>query len=281
MVAAACVRCGAPAPPGARFCGVCGFALAAVVPPAPAFPLPTYPPGSPQWVLVPPRAPAPSRELDEPVLNHLQLAAIISLVGAALGIFIDLALGPLFHLDLTTALTAGGVTVVTILYELELFVVLSVVLTVTSLYFLRLAFARLAPVDDEFRSPSTLSLVGIVGLVIVVLGLLLVIQALIGTINCAGTMRPVPTSCAEIGALLGGVGVLLLGAIIAIIGIIGVAIGIWRLGTRYNEDIFHIGAVLWIIIPVVGQILVLYGISKVRQRLGRPGQPATLQSLGY
>jgi hypothetical protein len=248
-----------------------------------AGPIPSYYPGAPQWVLVPPGPPAPSVELDGPVLSNLQVAAAIALIGAGLGAFIEFGLGPVFNFNVATALTAGGVTAASVLYDLEVLAVVSVALSITSFYFLRSAFARVAPVDEELRTPSSLALVAIVGYVIVVLGLLVLIQALVVTLNCVGATRPAPSSCLDAGLLFEGLGVIVLGGILAIIGVIGIVIGVWRLGTRYKEDLLHVGAVLSIIplLNVVGQVLIFYGAYKVRQRLGGPGRPANLQTLGY
>ncbi len=103
--------------------------------------------------------------------------------------------------------------------------------------------------------------------------LALVFQA----ITCAGAGNPVTSACLNLGTFLDLILLLGVAAILALIGYIGLLIGIWRLGTRYGESLFKVGAVLLIIplLSVIGVILILVAARSSRAKLEAMASPTT------
>lgn len=241
--------------------------------------MPPSPGGPGAW---PPRAawgpvgvpPAPNpREADLAALSHVWTAALIAIIGSALGVAVPLALSTTGYFSLTVP--AAGET---FSYgETALLTVLGIslvgfVLSIVSLWFYREGFLAVRSVDTRFSSSPTWALLAIVGLVLVFLALIVILYALLQVLSCvssSATPGMFSASCVNIGALLGGFGLLLVGGIILLIGYIGTLVAIFRLGTRYNDSMFKIGAVLLIFpyLSVVGQILVLVAASRARSRV--------------
>lgn len=115
------------------------------------------------------------------------------------------------------------------------------------LYFV--GFRRMTMSSREFAMPTFLSLVGVLGLVLGLVGFSLELYA--STLSAAGNaLAPV---AALFGAPLFGLGVLL-----AFLGFIGQILGTWRIGLRYKEGLFKAGAVLMFLLPFAG-----YGLSSL------------------
>jgi hypothetical protein len=59
-------------------------------------------------------------------------------------------------------------------------------------------------------------------------------------------------------------------AIVLLIGAIGLLIGIWRLGTRYQEGLLKVAAILLIlpVLNIVGFVLILVASRSLRNRIG-------------
>jgi hypothetical protein len=74
----------------------------------------------------------------------------------------------------------------------------------------------------------------------------------------------------ETGVLLVLLAVLLVGAALAIIGFFALAVGVWRLGDRFDEDLFKIGAVLLVVLGIVGMVFILIATRAARRKLGEP-----------
>ena len=62
-----------------------------------------------------------------------------------------------------------------------------------------------------------------------------------------------------------------------LIGFIGLILGIWRLGTRYETSLLHVGAIVAIFLPFVGWLLIWIGARDAR-RLRRRHHPCQLHS---
>jgi hypothetical protein len=92
-------------------------------------------------------------------------------------------------------------------------------------------------------------------------------------VSCAGSGVPIPSSCLLSNTFWGGVALLGLGGLLAFVGYIGVLLGIWRLGTRYADAMFKVGAILLIIpyINLIGAILILIGARTARRKVEGAG----------
>lgn len=284
VTAATCPHCGGPVTVGGAFCPSCGSPLPPASAPAGASsPFPTsvgpplaspnpYPPGFGG-------VPDPkSRETDRRALSNVTVGAVISLVSAVVSIA-TLFLRSTAPLDIAT----GGSTGTSITFPLAALYLLAVtgavgfVFGLLELWFYRSAFRDLSQVDARFSTPSKLTLLAIVSLVLIAAvgaGLVvLVYQA----IQCAGAGNPITTSCVSLRAVGGLILLLGLFAILALVGWIGFLLGVWRLGSRYHESLFKAGAILLIfpVLNLIGVILILVGARNARAQLQTPtGMPS-------
>lgn len=281
MAARYCAYCGQPVYPGFAFCPVCGAAApgglapgappgAPLPPPPPGWsPYPTYP-AYPVQRVGPGGGPPAFGAADRTALSDVNLAAIIALAG------IILSLVNLFNssaLSLYSTTTVGTVTSIsgnqTAFYWVAVLGATGLVLTLVELWLFRRAFRTLSPHDASFLTPGTLTLVAMVGLTILVLVVLGLLAVVYQAIQCAGPGNAVTTRCLDLGTLLGLFAILLIAAIVVLVGYIGFLIGIWRLGTRYGEDMFKAGAILLIIpvLNVVGVVLILLATRSARRKV--------------
>jgi hypothetical protein len=240
---------------------------------------------SPQMTWGPPQIQPPdTRETDVAGLSKIWTAALISIIGTALSVAVLVALEtgylraalPSSGSPLTITQTAVGIVLGLAIAGLAI--------SVVSFWYYREGFVAFRKVDARFSSSPTWALMVIIGLILLALGVVALFAELLSLISCVGTSTTtIPPSCVNLGALLGSLGLLLIGAIILIIGYIGTLVAIWRLGDRYGNSLFKIGAVLLIFpyLSFVGQILVLVAASGARTQVQqRPGTGfATMPSM--
>ena len=210
------------------------------------------------------------RQADLAALSRIKLAALIAVVGAALGVALPLALSSLGYFTFTVPTAGGTFSYSQTSLALPIGTVLvGLALTLVSLWFYRDGFQTIRAVDDRFRSAPTYVLLAIIGIVVVLLGLVLLLVELFQILSCAVSGAPIPTSCISLGGVLGGLALALIGVILLLIGYIGMLVAIWRLGTRYGDSLFKIGAVLLIFpyLSVVGQILILVAASRAESQV--------------
>ncbi len=290
-----CSSCGRPLVTGAAFCPNCGAAVAPGPTPtggatvagaaggvpfayAPA-PAGNYP-GTVMAGL--PNGPTPaSRSNDLSALSAANLAAILALIAAVVS-FLDLTAG-----RIGTALTVapGGTTSTSVTLPdprlLAVLLIAGAAFLIAELLLWRVGFRHLAHVDPRFGSPATLALVAIVGFVVVWVGVALLLNGLYSAVACAGSGGPLTVSCLNTSTFWIGLALVVIGAIAALVGEIGVLIGIWRLGTRYDDPLFKAAAILTLIpiLSIVAAILILVGVHNARERVQRLAvgvPPATL-----
>ena len=282
MVTRFCAFCGKLLPGIGTFCPSCGAAIpgAAAAPGTPAAALPSgYPPpagyapvGGVPGAEVPTHA---TRSTDLRVLMWIEWAMILSLVSTAVSVGVDLSAGLTRFIGVTTTPTGTTVT----LPSPWIFVLLlgiGGVFGFVELVLFRVAFHGQAGVDRRFSTPATLALLALIGVIAVLVGAGLVIGGLYQAVQCAGAGNPLTRACLPLGLFFGGIALLLIGAIVALVGFIGILIGIWRLGTRYDDVLYKVGAILLIIpfVNLVGAILILIGAHSSRRKIeGSAGVP--------
>ena len=288
MAASYCSACGRPIPAGAAFCSACGTPVrpGAGGPPrvyAPSVAAPVYSPfqqGYAPGLVVPgPPASTPqTREWELRALQRLRVAIVLALGSAVVGIAWVSVINPASFLSVSTS--TGGSSTVNLQfsppwYWTAYFVAVAVA-AVCEFVLLRTNLRTLSFVDRRFSTPATLSLLAVVGLLLVFLGLGLFFASIVQAIHCAGGAgNPVPVSCILSGGFWTGIGLLAVGAIVALIGYIGVLLGLWRVGTRYDNALIKVGAILLIIpyVAIVGAILILIGVQQALPRIST-GAPA-------
>ncbi len=202
------------------------------------------------------------------------LASFLGLVIAWVGPFlVVVALGIGLHVRGlhigNGALTTGGLT------DILTVIVLGAALAFVSVLLYIVAFYQLRKLGPGFGGPMALTIIGVLGLLLVVLGLALLLVDFFNAIAaCNGT---VTSNCFDIYTTVGPVYAVFFGFILAFIGWIGLLIGIFRIGSRYGSTLTKVGAIL-MIIPVIGiiaPILVLVGIQGIVHTLRtRSGAPA-------
>jgi hypothetical protein len=268
-----CSSCGKPLPASGTFCPSCGAPIPGATPatspsPPPAgfaaysgYGAPGMAPGEP--------VPSPAtRSTDAQALGRAQLAAILILISSAVGLVTYYSGFVGGHITASTSPAGTTLTLPSPFFWVALIGVGAVV-GFAEIVLFRLAFRGLANVDQRFATPATLTLVEIIGLVLALIGVAVALDALYMAVSCSGAGQPLLRSCIHVSVLLGGVALALIGALVALVGFIGMLLGIWRLGRRYEETLFKVGAIL-IIFPFlnfVGAILILLGTRSARRKL--------------
>jgi hypothetical protein len=132
-------------------------------------------------------------------------------------------------------------------------------------------FSRVDP--SRFSVPSKLMYLLVIGVIIAGAGAILLFNSLPAIIAQAPSSGSTPSSAfmSSIAGLLAFAALAFIGGILALIGVIGGQIlGLWRVGSRYNETVIKLGAI-FVIIPllnIVAPILILVGASQAKGRLG-------------
>lgn len=240
--------------------------------PPPPMPYSPYPP--------PPTGPwgaASFGPSDEVALSHVTTAVILGLVGIVLSLVVEFASPVVSIFDVTTVGSGSSVSLSpSALLLVGTLLTVGVALTMAELWFYRRAFLALAGGDPRFRTPSRLVLLALISIAIVVVAAFGFFAIVYQAVVCSGAGNPISTVCVNVGALLAFLVVLLCCVVGLVVGYIGLLVGIWRLGTRYGEDMFKVGAVL-LIFPVlnfVGAILILVAARSAAARLpSRGGVP--------
>ena len=238
---------------------------------------PQAPAGTAGWV-PPPRAwglrtPSPladTRRADLAALAQVRWAALVALIGSLLGVVVlVLTTTGYYEFGIPAAGSALRVN------QAALVALLAVGegglgITAVSFGFYRGGFLALRPTDPRFRTSPTWTLLAIVGILLVALGLAVVVGGLLELLACTGgSTASVPAACVDLGTLLGGAVVVFVGGVVALVGLVGTIVAVWRLGDRFDDSFFKIGAIL-LIIPyasIVGQILVLVATSRAKTKV--------------
>ena len=283
MSGPSCPRCGAPVVVGAAFCASCGSSLTWTATPTlttgappPSNPLPAY---VPSFRPIEPPSPSGSLSSFDPLrekptesaaLHDVQWAATLALVGALLSVvsLFDSNTTTIFTVTSGTSGTSISVSA-TGLASLAAIAALGLALTIAEVILYRSAFRKLSPIDPRFSSPATFALVFLITAVLLALLAVALFAEIFQAIQCAAG-GPISSYCLNAGALLGILGLLVVVAIVAFIGYIGLLVGIWRLGSRFGDSLFKVGAVLLFIplLNVIGSILVLVAARGALRELG-------------
>lgn len=153
---------------------------------------------------------------------------------------------------------------------------LAILIQAAAILVLALALRQFSKVDGpRFSVPSTLLIVMIAGLLIVALGAIPLFNNIPNIIAQAPTgagSTPSAAFTTMVASLLIDVALLGLGSLLLLIGLIGGQIlGLWRVGSRYDETVIKLGAIFAVIplLNVVAPILVIVGAFQIRGRLPR------------
>jgi MFS family permease len=251
-----CPKCHAAIVPTSAFCASCGSPIGAVAPgeapePSPATPVPGRPGYEP---LSADLSTAESNAADRHALSNAAFAAMLGIAGFFLSILsVGITLGVAYFGTLSShAWSLFNLTVFGLLASLGAF---GLIVTLIELWLMRQAFAALAPFDTGFSTPRSLTPAAMAGTIMVIVGVLGVLAFGTGQVT---------------GVVLVLIAVLLIGAALAIVGFFALAVGVWRMGDRFDEDLFKIGAVLLVVLGIVGMVFILIATRAARRKLGDP-----------
>ena len=214
-------------------------------------------------------------------MHKLTIFAIIILASLVVSFSVTFLFNPFGYLFVTNPAAIGSTTPTfaigpNFLTYIIAWAVVTLVVEIFTFLQLRSAFKTLSAVDrPRFKTPSTLTLLLIIALPIVIVGVTIEIAGLAPFLNAVAQSQkagqPVTTpSLSGFGEFFAGAALAFIGGIITLIGFIGgLILGIWRLGSRYDESLFKVAAILFIIplLDVVSPILILIGARQVRNRL--------------
>lgn len=215
----------------------------------------------------------PTAEEDGPALDDTLWAGVVLMIALLVGYAGPSVLGTsIIPATATTGFQISGTTI----EELAVLSMTSAVLVAIELALCHRAFRRLR--DPEFRTPGTLAIIGVIGILLLALVDLGLLESLNQLGSCLGgtaasTNSTAALNCVEAGPFVVEALGLFAFAILVLIGLIGTAIGIYRLGRRHDDTVLKVAAVL-LCLPLlnfVGAILLIAGSHGARARLGGPG----------
>lgn len=189
-------------------------------------------------------------------IKHIKNASLLGIIGIVLAIA---GLGAIETAVLSTAISGNPTAAIPPL----LFVaIVGVLIGFISILLYRAGFRSLREIaPDQFSTPYTFTTVLLVGIALLALGLLIVIAGTVGL---------------SLSSLLIGAVFIIIGVILLFLGdIIGIILGLWRVGTRYDNTLIKVGAIFFIIpyLDVLAPILVFVGANSVEHQIGGPITP--------
>lgn len=258
-----CPHCGAQVSDGTAFCPKCGQSLVAPVPQ----PTPTSSQSGP---------PNPAEAAG---LTKVMWTGVIQLVAIGAGWVVSyLILANFFttfgNLNLPPNPTPAQVNTALgpLFQNMSLIIPVFALISLAALVVLTMGFRDLKEIDRRFSTPYLLMMVMIVGTLMVVAGVSVMFNSIPNIIAQAPSNSTAPTSAFfdSIGSLFTFLAVLGLGSLLSLVGAIGGEIlGLWRVGSRYSENLLKVGAIFTIIplLNIVAPILVLIGAHQAKSRL--------------
>ncbi len=197
-------------------------------------------------------------------ITYLRYYTIIGFISLAAGIILNFVysgrfsysylIGPLGAVVGGTPATSANVTKLFIYSEIAQTV--SAILTLIGLYLLYRGFSTLRNIDMQFSIGRTGTILEFAGMALVLIFTLL----LLSTLSPAGN---------NIATLLGFVLLVLLAAILLLVGAVLVTIGLFRVGTQFDNSMVQAGAILSLFLGIIGVILLYIGLNEILNRLRR------------
>ena len=158
--------------------------------------------------------------------------------------------------------------------ELSLVVPVVFLMGLIGVVTLTLGFRDLGKVDRQrFSVPSTLMLVLIGGVLVVTAGMVPLFNSIpnvLATVPSTPGTTPSAAFLAAMGSLFLDLVLLGLGGLLVLVGVIGgMILGLWRLGSRYDETLLKVGAIFMIIplLDIFAPVLILIGAYQAREKL--------------
>jgi hypothetical protein len=232
----------------------------------------------------------PTSSEERSALNKVMWFGIIELVGIVAGwVAAFYVFSNFFNASLFTSLPSNPTPAQVanamgpIFQDIVYLIPLSLGIELVGLIVLTLGFRGLAKVDSaRFHVSTPFMVVLIVGLLIAAGGAIPLLNGIPNIIanayaNCtypygSTTCTPSAAFFNQFNSVLAYFGLILLGGILTLIGYIGgLILGLWRVGSRYNQTTLKIGAIFQIIplLNIIAPILILLGANEAKNMLGR------------
>lgn len=143
---------------------------------------------------------------------------------------------------------------------LEAIIVISLVIEIIAIVFLRAGFIKLRKGDYDFSTPTTGSTLLIIGLILGMIGIVVVLALFVPFISeVSQGSNPVLTS--SLGGIVAGGLITALGGLLILIGyIIGVLLGLHRLSDKFEQPYFEYSWILLLISIVFSPLSLVAGI---------------------
>jgi len=215
-------------------------------------------------------------------LTKVMWFGIIELVGivagwvAAFYLFSNLFSGTFFTSLVNSTGTVTPAQVATamgpVFTDITYIIPLSLGIELVGLIVLTLGFRGLARVDSQrFHVSTPFMAVLMVGLLLAAGGAVPILTSLPNIIASAPTSGTASAAFLnQFGTILAYLGLVLLGGLLSLIGYIGgLILGLWRVGSRYNQTTLKVGAIFQIIplLNIVAPILIILGANEAKNTL--------------
>lgn len=201
----------------------------------------------------------PPTEYDFLAIHKVEVASIVGIVGILLS---------LISFPFLFSFFSFGAGIISGFVSYLIIIIIGAILGIISIVFYRSSFDELKNVDQRsFKTPYGLVKYFYVGLALMIAALVMIF-IVIGfssvSVNSAGAALSTLT-----GFFIIFVIIIVIAGIMLLIGIIGLIIGLWHIGTRYDDSLLKIGAILYIIpyADIVAPVLIFIGAHGVKDRL--------------
>ncbi len=206
------------------------------------------------------------------------LGGIISLIA---GIVNTILIGPaVAAAEYNAVLGTGGSTSVNIsnglIYAYMGLGAAGPAVMVLAFLFVYLGFSKLKTVESHFSTASLLSLLGVIGAVLLLVGNVLSATYVLTLINCLSASSAVFTTCynSYIAAVVTATALIGGGALLLFLGFIGNVLGNLKAKDRYAEPRLKIGAIL--LLFWIGTILLFIDYGNIEAKLKQGFTPQTM-----
>lgn len=211
-------------------------------------------------------------------IERVRWGALVGVLGIALGLLAPIVLLFAVGIGLSLFSAASGSLSVAIA-TLELIFLLPLVgalLLFVSFVLYVGGFAKLRRADYTFSVPMGVSVVGIIGFLLLMLGFGLLVGEIFQVASCGGP-GVATSSCVTLSADAGTFAIaVLVGLLLGFVGWVGLILGLYRVGKRYSSGITKAGAILYIVplVDIVAPILILVGTTSIAKMLRASPPPS-------
>jgi hypothetical protein len=211
-------------------------------------------------------------------LRKLRTYSLISIISTIISLFLDV----LFPFTTPFPAVPPGSPPGTIVRVFERlmnvilpFLIVGAILSIISLLFLRSGFKELVRAGRDLKTGLTGASIYLVAFVLLMIGVAVLFTSLVQVLPSISSNAPPPSP--YLAPLVGGVLIVIIGAIAALVGVIMVIIGLYKVGSIYQDGLIKVGAIL-IIIPylsIVAPFLLFFGLGNAIRKAETGFSPQT------